>query len=195
LTSLIEVTLPQLPNGVPRASRDRLEGPMVDQITAAIGEIERLMGDAAARQGRRGDLYRHMHFGEGHDWHDIYEVDWPPPTHRCRSRHPNPTSDLSVGHQRPAARSEIRCAPTSSPSASEPKPKLVGSSQRSGAAKARLVVSTHTAEPLLTRDPSRGSATPVFMKRRLGSGRSLKPRLSCRIGRAHPLPGRPSGER
>src|SRR6185437_14681359 len=28
-------------------------------------------------RGRWSDLHRHIHFGLGHDWHDIYEFDWP----------------------------------------------------------------------------------------------------------------------
>jgi hypothetical protein len=77
LTAVIDTALPRLLNGVPRNSQDRLEDPAVKEITAAIGEIERLMGDVAARRGRWGYLHRHIHFGQGHDWHDIYEMDWP----------------------------------------------------------------------------------------------------------------------
>lgn len=49
----------------------------MDQITAAVAEIERLLGDTARRQGRWSHLHRHIHFGEGHDWHDVAEFDWP----------------------------------------------------------------------------------------------------------------------
>jgi Restriction endonuclease len=77
LTALIELALPPLLDGVSRDSRDRIEGPGVDRITASLSEIERLMGDTSQRQGRWGDLYRHLHFGQGHDWHDIQELDWP----------------------------------------------------------------------------------------------------------------------
>ena len=62
---------------MPRDSQERLEGPDVDQLTAAVDEIERLMGDTAQRRGRWGDLHRHLYFGQGHDWHDIHEFDWP----------------------------------------------------------------------------------------------------------------------
>jgi hypothetical protein len=24
-----------------------------------------------------GELHRHLYFGQGHDWHDIAELDWP----------------------------------------------------------------------------------------------------------------------
>lgn len=36
-----------------------------------------MIGDTAERTGRWGDLSRHVYFGEGHDWHDIAEFDWP----------------------------------------------------------------------------------------------------------------------
>jgi hypothetical protein len=77
LTSVIDTTLPRLLAGVARDSQTRLEGPETNQIATAIDEIERLLGDAAQRHGRWGDLHRHMHFGQGHDWHDIAEFDWP----------------------------------------------------------------------------------------------------------------------
>jgi hypothetical protein len=62
---------------VERGSLDKLAGPDADVVMAAVAEIERLMGDSAQRRGRWGDLHRHMHFGQAHDWHDIYEFDWP----------------------------------------------------------------------------------------------------------------------
>ena len=34
------------------------------------------MGDTADRQGRWAHLHRHIYFGQGHDWHDIHEMDW-----------------------------------------------------------------------------------------------------------------------
>lgn len=77
LASLIDIALPRLLETVPRDSQDRLESPIVGEVVVAIGEIERLMGDAAARRGRWSDLHRHIHFCQGHDWHDIYELDWP----------------------------------------------------------------------------------------------------------------------
>jgi hypothetical protein len=46
-------------------------------ITVAVGEIERLVADTTERRGRWGYLRRHIHFGQGHDWHDIHEFDWP----------------------------------------------------------------------------------------------------------------------
>ncbi|MGH3867026.1 MAG: hypothetical protein ACRDQ4_12965 [Pseudonocardiaceae bacterium] len=62
---------------MPRDSQDPLTGSAVDQITAAVGEIERLMGNVAARRSHWDDLHRHLHFGQGHDWHDIHAFDWP----------------------------------------------------------------------------------------------------------------------
>jgi hypothetical protein len=36
------------------------------EISAAIDEIERLMGDTAQRRGRWSEMHRHMYFGQGH---------------------------------------------------------------------------------------------------------------------------------
>lgn len=58
LTAAIDAGLSHLLRGVPRDSLERLEGPDVDQVTAAVGEIERLMGDTAQRWGRWSDLHR-----------------------------------------------------------------------------------------------------------------------------------------
>ena len=77
LTATIDIALPRLLSGVPRNSPKRLEGPDVEQITNSVSEIERLVADTVLRRGRWGDLHRHLHFGQGHDWHDVYEFDWP----------------------------------------------------------------------------------------------------------------------
>jgi Restriction endonuclease len=77
LVARIDTELPALLDGVPRKSKERLEGGSVAEVTAAVSEIERLIGDTAQRKGRWGDLRRHLHFGQGHDWHDIHELDWP----------------------------------------------------------------------------------------------------------------------
>lgn len=77
LSAVIDSALARVAERVPRTSRDRVEGADVEQVHAAIGEIERLMGDTAQRKGRWGDLHRHLHFGEGQDWHDIFDFDWP----------------------------------------------------------------------------------------------------------------------
>lgn len=103
LTAVIDSALLGLLSGVPRDSQDQLEGPEVDQINAAIGEIERLMGDTAQRRGRWGDLHRHLHFGQGHDWHDIHEFDWPGvrldvEAAAFSDTDPLPVPDIDLGH-------------------------------------------------------------------------------------------------
>lgn len=77
LSGAIDTALPRLLDGVPRDSRDKLEHEAVAEVSAAIDEIERLMGDSAQRRGRWGEMHRHMYFGQGLDWHDIEEFDWP----------------------------------------------------------------------------------------------------------------------
>jgi Restriction endonuclease len=77
LMQLVDAALPVLLNGVARDSLARVERAEVSQVTAAVNEIERLLGDTVSRKGRWGDLHRHLRFGEGHDWHDIQEFDWP----------------------------------------------------------------------------------------------------------------------
>lgn len=53
------------------------EHPSTSEVAHAIEEIERLIGDAAERRGRWGDLHRHLRFSEPHDWRDIQLHDWP----------------------------------------------------------------------------------------------------------------------
>lgn len=77
LTSTISETLPRIVEGAARDSPDRLDDPKTTTIESSISEIERLLGDTTERGGRWGDLHRHMHFGQGHDWHDVTEMDWP----------------------------------------------------------------------------------------------------------------------
>ena len=103
LTALIDTVLPRLLDGVPRDSQHRLESPAVDQITSAVNEIEWLMGDVAARRGRWSDLHRHLRFGQGHDWHDIYEFDWPSvrpdvQTAAFTNTDPLPVPNIDLGH-------------------------------------------------------------------------------------------------
>lgn len=71
LVALMENGLPVLVAGVERASRVVLTGAMADELRAAVGEIERLMGNTKRQSNRWSDLHRHLAFGEGHDWHDI----------------------------------------------------------------------------------------------------------------------------
>lgn len=77
LVTLLDTGLPTMLVDVPRDSTAVIEGPLRDQIFAAIPEIERLMGETARTSNRWSDLRRHLHFGQGHDWHDIAEMDWP----------------------------------------------------------------------------------------------------------------------
>lgn len=77
LTSSVNELLPRIVESVARDSSDRLEDSRTATVDEAISEIERLLGDTTERGGRWGDLHRHMHFGQGHDWHDIIEMDWP----------------------------------------------------------------------------------------------------------------------
>lgn len=57
--------------------RKRVDFVEADEVEDLISEIERLLGDTVVRKGRWGDLRRHLRFGEVHDWHDIFETDWP----------------------------------------------------------------------------------------------------------------------
>ena len=77
LTSAVDGALSRLLDGVPRDSRERLDGPDIPAVASAVQEMERLVGDTVQRKGRWSELHRHLHFGQGHDWHDIHELDWP----------------------------------------------------------------------------------------------------------------------
>jgi hypothetical protein len=77
LVDVVETRLPQVIDGLLRDSQDKLEDPRTQEISDAVDEIASLMGDATPRKGRWSDLWRHIRFGEGHDWHDISELDWP----------------------------------------------------------------------------------------------------------------------
>lgn len=77
LVALLDNGLPVLVAEVERASRVVLTGALADELRAAVGEIERLMGDTTRQSKRWSDLHRHLALGEGHDWHGIKEHDWP----------------------------------------------------------------------------------------------------------------------
>ena len=77
LIAVLDSGLPVLLDGVKRDSNIVLEGELADSLRAAVGEIERLMADTAQRRGRWSELHRHLRFGQGRDWHDIHEFDWP----------------------------------------------------------------------------------------------------------------------
>jgi len=77
LTSAINDWLPQIVQDVPRDSNDRLDDPLCVSVAEAISEIEQLLGDTIERRGAWGHLHRHMAFGQGRDWYDIAQADWP----------------------------------------------------------------------------------------------------------------------
>lgn len=77
LVTLLDARLPVVLVDVPRDSTDALSGGLPDQLRAAVSEIERLMGETTRQSNRWSDLHRHLSFSEGHDWHDIHEMDWP----------------------------------------------------------------------------------------------------------------------
>jgi hypothetical protein len=77
LTTVIDTTLAELIEGVPRDSTEPISGDGADNVRSALSEIERLLGDATERRGRWTELRRHMHFSQGQDWHDVAEHDWP----------------------------------------------------------------------------------------------------------------------
>ncbi|MEU6071064.1 hypothetical protein ABZ864_43135 [Streptomyces sp. NPDC047082] len=77
LMSTIDAALPRGLAGVDRDSQERLNNEQTEQIRAAVREIERLIGDTTERRRRWSDLHRHLRVGQGHDWHDILEIDWP----------------------------------------------------------------------------------------------------------------------
>lgn len=77
LLSTVDAALPVALKGVARDSLAILQNDQTEQIEAAVGEIARLLGEAAEDTGRWWDLHRHMRFSQGHDWHDIVEFDWP----------------------------------------------------------------------------------------------------------------------
>ena len=77
LVGEIDRILPLVVAGIFRGSREQVDREETQQIRDHVAEIERLLGDTSTRAGRWGDLYRHMSFGEGHDWWDIVEYDWP----------------------------------------------------------------------------------------------------------------------
>lgn len=77
LIQVVDLGLREMLARVPRDATYVLEDDLADELRSSIAEIERLMADTAERRGRWSDLHRHMHFGQGHDWHDVQEFDWP----------------------------------------------------------------------------------------------------------------------
>ena len=78
LVAMVDTLLPQtLAQAAGLEAKEKLNADSAAEIDRAITEIERLMGDTAARGGRWGDLHRHLRFGQAHDWNDIHVEDWP----------------------------------------------------------------------------------------------------------------------
>lgn len=77
LEEIIEMNLPKVITGIGRSSKDLVSTAESQQVETLIKEVDRLMGDATERRGRWSDLHRHLAFGQGQDWHDISEFDWP----------------------------------------------------------------------------------------------------------------------
>lgn len=77
LTSTVSGTLTQIVESVDADSRERLDDARTRVVEESISEIETLLGDTIDRKGRWNDLHRHLRFGQGHDWQDIAEIDWP----------------------------------------------------------------------------------------------------------------------
>ena len=73
----IDAELPLLLQQVDRDSMEILECEQEESLRELFSEVEVLMGDAPRKAKRWGDLKRHLSFGQGHDWHDIREIDWP----------------------------------------------------------------------------------------------------------------------
>lgn len=77
LVQQIDSLLSTIVQDIPRDSRSVLDGQECIAVKDRVAEIERLIGSGLTRRGRWSDLWRHLGFGQGHDWHDIVEFDWP----------------------------------------------------------------------------------------------------------------------
>ncbi|MCQ2002222.1 restriction endonuclease [Arthrobacter zhaoxinii] len=74
----ITATLPTMDDFIKaQGKRNKIETDDTRMVEHALAEIERLLGDTVERQGRWGDLRRHLRFSEVNDWHEINEFDWP----------------------------------------------------------------------------------------------------------------------
>lgn len=77
VVAAIDIDLPQLLNGVARDSKVYIDNELEKSLRQSFAEIEVLMGNSPRKAQRWNDLNRHLVFGQGHDWHDIREFDWP----------------------------------------------------------------------------------------------------------------------
>ncbi|MFD5424455.1 restriction endonuclease [Streptomyces sp. NPDC127084] len=103
LVALVDAVLPRALGGAARDSLERLENEQTRKVEAAIGEIARLLGEDAESLDRWWDLHRHMRFSQGHDWHDIVELDWPAVRAGIEAKavgdsDPLPVPDIDLGH-------------------------------------------------------------------------------------------------
>ena len=55
----------------------RIEHEDWPQLITAFQQVERLAGSQIPQVGRWSDMRRHLRFAEGHDLHDIANMDWP----------------------------------------------------------------------------------------------------------------------
>lgn len=73
----VDTILPLILSGIDSKSTERIKHAGTGLVRRSVAEIERLLGDTVTRTGRWPFLYRHMSFGQGRDWWDIANVDWP----------------------------------------------------------------------------------------------------------------------
>jgi hypothetical protein len=96
LTITVSELISKLIDEVPRDSTHVLRDDRTQRVNVAIREIDRLLGDLVERRGRWSDLHRHMHFSQGHDWHDIAEWDWPSVKADIEAANPSEFDPISV---------------------------------------------------------------------------------------------------
>lgn len=102
LSYIISQALPSIIKNVPRDSREVITNDDTETVSQALREIEQLLGNTLERTGRWQDMRRHLLFGQGHDWHDISERDWPQVKHDIESAYqtemdPLPVRNLDLG--------------------------------------------------------------------------------------------------
>jgi hypothetical protein len=76
LVSLFDTTIRGLAEDVPN-DLEPVEDSRFGVLEECFGEMDRLVGNVGTRKGRWRDLTRHLRFGQGHDLHDIANMDWP----------------------------------------------------------------------------------------------------------------------
>ncbi|MDO8187722.1 restriction endonuclease [Conexibacter sp. JD483] len=73
----VDERLVKLAERVPRDGTSLADDTEWRQVVETITEAERLVGSSVKRNGRWGDLRRHIGFAQAVDLHDIAENDWP----------------------------------------------------------------------------------------------------------------------